>query len=141
MLFGDSNEFGESSEPSALPWDQIAPSDYQKYGDFSKFIPQLISMHNERIKSDPQFQNYVASVDEAVESHEKKYVSLNYDRREKEKDAEEEKQFEQENKIRKEQGLRLIQKGETPVEKTKNYDALLDETGHILADYILLSIG
>jgi hypothetical protein len=98
-------------------------------------------MHNSRIKNDPEFQNYVASVKEAEESHDKKYVSLNYDQREKEKEAEEEKQFELENKIRKEQGLKLIQKGEIPAEKTKNYDALLDETGYILADYILLSIG
>lgn len=139
--FGNSKEYGESSEPSALPWDQIAPTNYEKYGDLSKFIPQLISMHEERIKNDPEFQNYVASVNEAEESHEKKYVSLNYDQREKEKDAEEEKKFEEENRIRKEQGLKLIQKGETPAVKTKNYDALLDETGHILADYILLSIG
>ena len=139
--FGNSKEYGESSEPSALPWDQIAPTDYERYGDLSRFIPQLISMHKERIKNDPEFQNYVASVNEAEESHDKKYVSLNYDRREKEKDAEEEKKFEEENRIRKEQGLKLIQKGETPAVKTKNYDALLDETGHILADYILLSIG
>ncbi len=139
--FGDSKEYGESSEPSALPWDQIAPTDYEKYGGFSKYIPQLISMHKERIKNDPEFQNYIASVQDAEESHDKKYVSLNYDRREKEKEAEEEKKFEEENRIRKEQGLKLIQKGETPAKKTKNYDALLDETGHILADYILLSIG
>ena len=139
--FGNSKEYGESSEPSSLPWDQIAPTDYQKYGDFSQYIPQLISMHDERIKSDPEFQNYIASVKEAEESHEKKYVSLNYNQREKEKEAEEERKFEEENKIRKQQGLKLIQKGETPVEKTKNYDALLDETGHILADYILLSVG
>lgn len=139
--FGDSKEYGESSEPSALPWDRIAPTDYEKYGDFSRFIPQLISMHKERIKNDPEFQNYIASVQDAEESHDKKYVSLNYDRREKEKDDEEERKFEEENRIRKEQGLKLIQKGETPAEKTKSYDALLDETGHILADYILLSIG
>ena len=139
--FGNSKEYGESSEPSALPWDQIAPTDYEKYGDLSNFIPKLISMHNERIKHDPEFQNYVASVHDAEESHDKKYVSLNYDQREKEKEAEEERKFEEENRIRKEQGLKLIQKGETPAVKTKNYDALLDETGHILADYILLSIG
>ncbi len=139
--FGDSKEYGESSEPSALPWDQIAPTEYQKYGDFSKYIPQLISMHNERVKNDPEFQNYVESVNEAEESHDKKYVSLNYEKRDKEKEAAEDKKFEEENKIRKEQGLKLIQKGETPAVKTKNYDALLDETGHVLADYILLSIG
>ncbi len=139
--FGDSKEYGESSEPSALPWDQIAPTDYEKFGDFSKYIPQLISMHKERIKNDPEFQNYIASVNDAEKSHDKKYVSLNYDQREKEKEAEEDRKFEEENRIRKEQGLKLIQKGETPTVKTKNYDALLDETGHILADYILLSIG
>ena len=139
--FGDSKEYGESSEPSALPWDQIAPTEYQKYGDFSKYIPQLINMHDERIKNDPEFQNYIASVNEAEESHDKKYVSLNFDKRDKEKEAEEDKKFEEENRIRKVQGLKLIQKGETPAVKTKNYDALLDETGHVLADYILLSIG
>jgi carboxyl-terminal processing protease len=139
--FGNAKEYGESSNPSALPWDQIAPTEYQKYGDLSKFIPQLIDMHDKRIKIDPEFQNYVASVKDAEASHNKKYVSLNYDIREKEKEAEEERKFERDNKIRKQQGLKLIEKGETPVEKTKNYDALLDETGHILADYILLSIG
>ena len=139
--FGNSKEYGESSEPSSLPWDQIAPTDFQKYGDFSQYIPQLINMHNERIKNDPEFQNYVSSVKDAEESHDKKYVSLNYTQREKEKEAEEERKFEEENKIRKQQGLKLIQKGESPAEKTKNYDALLDETGYILADYILLSVG
>ncbi len=139
--FGNAKEYGESSNPSALPWDQIAPTEYQKYGDLSKYIPQLIDMHNERIKDDPEFQNYIASVKDAERSHDEKYVSLNYNVREKEKEAEEDRKFERENKIRKQQGLKLIEKGETPVEKTKNYDALLDETGYILADYILLSIG
>ncbi len=139
--FGDSKEYGESSEPSSLPWDQIEPTDYQKYGDFSKFIPELIKMHDERIKNDPEFEDYAASVQDAEISHDKKYISLNYDSREKQKQDEEDRKFERENKIRKEQGLKLIQKGETPTVKTKNYDALLDETGHILSDYILLSIG
>jgi len=139
--YGDSKEFGESSEPSALPWDQIAPTEYEKYGDLVKYIPQLLSKHNERTKNDPEFQNYINSVNEAEESHDKKYISLNYKQRQEQKEEQEDKQFEEENRIRKEQGLKLIQKGETPVEKTKNYDALLDETGYILADYILLSIG
>lgn len=139
--FGDSKEYGESSEPSSLPWDQIAPTDYQRYGDFTKYIPELTKMHDERIKKDPEFQDYIASVQDAEESHDKNYISLNYEKREKQKQDEEDQKFERENKIRKEQGLMLIQKGETPSVKTKNYDALLDETGHILSDYILLSIG
>jgi carboxyl-terminal processing protease len=139
--FGDSKEYGESSEPSALPWDQIAPTDYQKYGDFSSYIPQLIKLHDERVKKDPEFQDYVASVNDAEESHAKKYTSLNYDVRDKQKEADEEKEFERQNKIRKEQGLKLIQKGETPKVKTKNYDAILDETGYILSDYILMTVG
>ncbi|HSD62309.1 MAG TPA: carboxy terminal-processing peptidase, partial [Ignavibacteriaceae bacterium] len=139
--FSDSKEYGESSEPSALPWDQIEPTDYQKYGDFSRYIPDLVKMHEERVKNDPEFQDYAASVEDAEKSHDKKYVSLNYDIREKQKQQEEDEKFERENKIRKEQGLKLIQKGETPTIKTKEYDALLEETGHVLSDYILLSIG
>jgi len=139
--YGDSMEFGESSEPSALPWDQIAPTEYQKYSDLSKYIPELIKMHQERILSDLEFQDYIATVNDAEADHNKKYISLNYNTREKEKQEEEDAKFERENKIRKQQGLKQIQKGETPTIKTKNYDALLDETGQILSDYILLSIG
>lgn len=139
--FGDSKEYGESSEPSALPWDQIAPTDYQKYGDFTKYIPELVKKHEERIKNDPEFQDYAASVEDAEKSHDQKYMSLNYNMREKEKQQDEDAKFERENRIRKEQGLKLIQKGETPTVKTKVYDAILDETGYVLSDYILLSIG
>jgi carboxyl-terminal processing protease len=34
-------EFGESSDPSALPWDQIEPTEYIVYSDLKKLIPFL----------------------------------------------------------------------------------------------------
>ena len=71
----------------------------------------------------------------------KDFVSLKQDVRKKEKEALEEKRLARENELRKKQGLKLLQKGEVPTDNTKSKDAELFETGYILADYIMLTIG
>ena len=83
----------------------------------------------------------IQSVDHTKESMAKNSVSLNLDQRKKEKEQEEEKRLALENKIRAKKGLKLLKKGETPSDNSKNTDAELEETGHILADYILMTIG
>ncbi len=137
----DPKEFGESSEPSSLPWDQISPTKYTLYGNAKKYVPQLEKEHLKRINGeDAVWAKYIDEVNEYKEAHDKKDVSLNEDVRKKEQDELDQKKFERENEIRKKLGLKLLQKGETPADNTddpKN-DPLLDETGHILADYINL---
>jgi hypothetical protein len=62
--------------------------------------------------------------------------------RRKEKEEREEKRFQRENERRKIKGLKLLDKGETPPEdEIINNDPLLNESGHIIADFISLSIG
>jgi carboxyl-terminal processing protease len=39
----DPQEFGESSEPSALPWDQIDATSYKLFNNLNKFLPELVS--------------------------------------------------------------------------------------------------
>ncbi len=136
----DSNEYMESSEPSSLPWDQISPTAYQPYGNLKPFINKLIEMHDARIKNDPEFDEYLSEIKEFKDAHEKKTISLNEAVRKKEQDEADAKNFEKENERRKKLGLKLLQKGELPSDsdKTKD-DPLLDETGHILADFISIS--
>lgn len=43
------DKYGEDTEPSAMPWDTIAPSPYTKAGDFSAAIPTLTKLHNDRM--------------------------------------------------------------------------------------------
>ena len=136
----DAHDFGESSEPSALPWDQIRSTKYQVYSDLDKYIPGLRKMHEDRMDTSAEFDNVLEDIREYKESKNEKYVSLNEAVRKKEKEEEDNKRFERENERRKNKGLKLLEKGEKPTSK-ENTDPYLEETGHILADLIKLSIG
>jgi carboxyl-terminal processing protease len=136
----DPKDFGESSEPSSLPWDTISSTQYTKFGNIKKYVPELIKLHDERIKNDPEWEEYIGEVQEYKDEHDKKYVSLNEKVRKEEHDKMEQEELDRENAYRKSQGLKLLKEGETPPssEQDKN-DPLLDETAHILADYIAIS--
>jgi len=138
----DSHEYGESTEPSAMPWDQIKSSNFTAAGNLKPYIPELVSLHEARIKSDPEFTYLKEDIKEYKEANDKTSVSLNEEVRKKEKDEQEEKKFQRENERRQLKGLKLLQKGETPaeVDSTKN-DPILNESAHILADLIKLEIG
>jgi carboxyl-terminal processing protease len=137
----DAHEFGESSEPSALPWDQIKSSKFTPAGNLSPYIPKLTQIHEERIRKNPEFDYLKEDIEENKEAIDKKYISLNEEIRKKEKDDLEEKRFQRENERRKIKGLKLLQKGETATEENKKNDPLLDESAHVLADLIKLEIG
>ncbi len=131
----DTKEYGENTEKSALPWDQIAPASFQKYGDINKYLPELIKKHKERMEHTAEFDNVLEDIQEYQQAKSQKVVSLNEEVRKKEKNEQDQKEFEQENLRRKEKGLKLLKKGETPTKK-EDTDPYLKETGKILADYI-----
>jgi carboxyl-terminal processing protease len=137
----DVYDYGESSEPSALPWDQIKTSQYTPAGNLEPFISKLTQLHEERIKNNPEFDYLKEDIDENKEANAKKFVSLNEEVRKKEKDDLEEKRFQRENERRKLKGLKLLQKGETAKDEIKKNDPLLDESAHVVADLIKLQIG
>ncbi len=137
----DSKDFGESSEPSALPWDQIQPTAYKKFSNLSDIIPMLLKKHIQRFDKSPEYDYLMEDIDEFKEAQNKKYVSLNEEVRKKEKDELEEKRFQRENERRKLQGLTLLKKGEKPAADTSKDDPILDETGQILSDLIQSTVG
>jgi carboxyl-terminal processing protease len=137
----DPKEFGESSEPSALPWDRIQPTSYNIYTNLKQYIPELEKKHEKRMDSSAEFDNILEDIREYKEEKAEKYVSLNEDVRKKEKEKLENSRFERENERRKIKGLKLLQKGEIAPNKDKKDDPYLIETGHILADLINLTVG
>jgi len=138
--FVDPDEFGESSEPTALPWDQIDGTDYKTYNDLSSIIPRLITSSKERINKNPEFDFINDDIEEYKLSREKRFISLNEDVRRKEKEAAEEKSFTRENDRRKIKGLTLLKKGEVPPDDVdQETDPYLDETSLILSDMIRIS--
>lgn len=138
----DAHEFGESSEPSALPWDQIKSSQYQMFGDLKMNLSKLKSLHEERIKTDPEFDFLLEDIQLYKDSKLKRLISLNEKIRRQEKEESDERSFQRENERRKLKGLTLLKKGEVDTtKKEKESDPILEESGNILADLISLSIG
>jgi carboxyl-terminal processing protease len=138
----DAKDFGESNEPSALKWDKIEPAEYELFYELFLIIPELQKLSKQRRETDLEFEYFREDIDEYNKSIKDKYVSLNEDVRRKEKEEREEKSFQRENERRKIKGLRLLDKGETPPEDEKlNDDPFLNESAHIIADFISLTIG
>ncbi len=130
----DPKVYGESSDKSALPWDQIKATEYTPFGNLKPYIPELLKKHQERMNETTEFDPIIEDIEEYKEDKEQKYVSLNEDVRKKEKDELEQKRFERENERRKNKGLKLLNKGELSKENNKNDDPELNESAHIVAD-------
>lgn len=135
----DPKEFGESSEISALPWDQIDPSNYQIYSNLNQIFPELNTLSEKRRSNDIEFQFLVEDINSYQESRDKIYISLNSEIRKQEKEAADEKEFQRENERRQVKGLKLLDKGEVPEKKDDETDIFLTETALIVTDMIGLS--
>ncbi|MDH5598136.1 MAG: carboxy terminal-processing peptidase, partial [Cyclobacteriaceae bacterium] len=71
-------EFGESSEPSALPWDKIGNTTFQIRSDISEGLKQeILNDYSRRLKNDPDLNKLVEEVNQLKESMSEKEVSLN----------------------------------------------------------------
>ncbi len=83
----NAEEFGESSKPSALPWDQIATADFTPldYVD-DKLLRDLRTRHNQRLKSDQSLVDLQYDVDQVKKDRERNMISLNLEVRKKERE-------------------------------------------------------
>lgn len=137
----DAHEFGESSEPSALPWDQISSAEFNQYENFSEYIPFLKDKHELRIKSDPLFQAYLEDVTQSRENRERNLISLNESVRKKEKEEQEKKKELRKSKSTNSISVKLLGKEEISDKESLSEDVLLNESAFILADLIYLTAG
>ena len=137
----DPQEFGESSETSALPWDQIDPTDFKLYSDLDKILPELILSSEKRRNSDPEFNYLIEDINTYKETRNQRYISLNEEVRKQKKEADDEKEFQRENERRQRKGLKLLEKGEVPEKNEDTDDIFITETAMIVTDMINLSGG
>ncbi|MBT8381515.1 MAG: carboxy terminal-processing peptidase [Ignavibacteriaceae bacterium] len=138
----DANNFGESSEPTALKWDQIKSTEFEKFEELSRVLPELTESSKLRQKNNPDFEYLMYEIEEYKLQQEKQFVSLNENLRLKEKEIEEEREFQRENIRRKKKGLKLLDKDEVPSEEEVDEDdPFLKESALIVTDLIYLNKG
>lgn len=88
----DPEQFGESSSPSALPWDEIAGTFYQKTPLVSdRVISGLARAYNERIKTDSLLNKFIKETERAKRNLQDTRISLNEEVRKRELETEAER--------------------------------------------------
>lgn len=87
-----SDEFGESSSPSALPWDQIKSSKFRPMRTVSEeLISTLQAQYQDRLRNDEELISLVQDIEDVKKLRAKTLISLNIEERKKEKQEMEEK--------------------------------------------------
>lgn len=133
----DADEFGESANKSALPWDQIKPTRFNATNDVN---PQLLSRLNEdydlRVKSNDELKNLIEEAAELKNNLEKTLVSLNYDVRKREMEESEKRRAARTSM----EGTTIDAENKTVLESSEISDKYLKE-GVIIFSEMLNAVG
>jgi carboxyl-terminal processing protease len=83
----NADEMGESSQPTALPYDEVEDAGFVKTNNINeKIINKLDAKFQSRLKSDEALKELVIDLEEYKSQKDKKEYSLNYELRKKEKE-------------------------------------------------------
>ncbi|HEX6227040.1 MAG TPA: carboxy terminal-processing peptidase [Chryseolinea sp.] len=130
-------QFGESSSPSALPWDEIKGTLYQKTPMINdKVISSLTKAYQDRLKTDVSLQRFVSETQETEQSYKETKVSLNEVTRKKEMEEAEKKKAAND-KL----NTKIVGKEGTPVDLMDMDDEYLREGLFVLGDLIATKLG
>lgn len=133
-------EWGESQEENALPWDNIRPARYQPSAEIRAKVKMLNDRHLERIAVEPEFAFLATDIEEYKENKDINFVSLNEKERLAEKDEISEKRLARRNLRLERLGFDKVKdlEQDTP-EELDSLDPFLEETARITADLISTS--
>jgi len=147
----DINKIGESALPDALPWSRIMPVRYHAYPDMKDYLGRLKTRHLARSRNAPDFAYLLASSEDIQENQQQTLLPLDETSRKLFVEKNEQRRLVIENRRRIAKGMKPIEKltdlndeietEEEPHGKNNpdEPDPLLIESGHILADLIILS--
>ena len=129
-------QFGESASPSALPWDVIKKTEFQKTPDITdKLVVGLTKNYQDRLKFDATLKRYAGEIDDIKKNLSETKISLNEIKRKQEmEEAEKKKAVNLATKISNKEGL-------STDDLSKLKDEYLREGLLILADLVTRRIG
>ncbi len=131
------DKYGESSEPRALPWDTIDPSNFTSVANLANARVELKKLHDQRMDASFEFKNLQEDIAEYAKRDAEISITLNEAQLKKERDAQDAKSVARENQRRVAKGLPANYKKGEPKPKD-DIDFIRDESLQIMADYINL---
>jgi len=134
----DPEEWGESKEKNALPWDQIPKAQYTQLNDINIDVNYLTSLYQERIKNNREFNYLLKDIDTYKAEKDDTAISLNLIERKSKREERKAKQLIRVNE-------RLVNMGKDKVvdledlpDELEELDPFLDESARITFDLITL---
>ncbi|PTB88575.1 tail-specific protease, partial [Pseudidiomarina aestuarii] len=131
--FLSADEFGESSQDNALPWDQLESA---RYAPLKEFEPTRINQWqqtvDERIQENPEFVYVLEDIEEFKADQDQAWISLVLAERKAEQEREDAKKLERAN-------ARLVRLGKEPVEKLEDLPNEIEVEDPYLTETIALS--
>ena len=116
----DMKEYGEEKEDNALPWDKIPSVNYSEVTKARDSVAELTKKHRDRMAKDPEFIALNEDLKVRDERRDRKFLSLNYEKRKAENDKDDDKRL-------KDLNARFKREGKKPLKDIndlpKDYDA------------------
>ncbi len=135
----DPEEWGESKEENALPWDQIDKAQYTKLNDINTDVSYLTSLYQQRIKDNSEFNYLLTDIEKYKAEKDVKTISLNLETRKAKREARKEKQLIRANERLASMGKDKVTTLDDLPDDLDELDPFLDETARITFD--LISLG
>ena len=132
----DPQDWGESQEENALPWDSIKRATYSTFGDTSQAAKQLSEMHEKRVKADPEFAYIFEDIAQYKSKEDDKTLSLVESERVKEREERNAKRLKRANERLARQGLEPVKSLDDLPEDQPEIDPFLDEAANITYDLL-----
>ena len=116
----DMKEYGEEKEDNALPWDKIPSVNYSEVTKARDSVAELTKKHQDRMAKNPEFIALNEDLKVRDERRDRKFLSLNYEKRKAENDKDDDKRL-------KDLNARFKREGKKPLKDIndlpKDYDA------------------
>ena len=131
-------DWGESKEENALPWDHIQQAKYTPLNELNKDIEYLSSLYQQRIKDNPEFNYLLEDISTYQAEKDDKTISLNLATRQSERELRKTKRLLRVNEQLVLLGKEKIADLDDLDDELDDLDPFLDEAARITFDFISL---
>ncbi|MFC3198816.1 carboxy terminal-processing peptidase [Parapedobacter deserti] len=130
-------KYGESSEPSALPWDQIKPADFVTIADLKPTIAQLEAKHQDRMEKSPAYKFLLEDIETMKRQESETSVALQEEKLKKEREENRLKSKARSDALQ-QMRINLPLGGGAATDVDEGLDFIQEESLAVMADYMAL---
>ncbi len=131
------DKIGEDTEPSALPFDMVKPSNFRAVANLNDVKANLLKLHEQRMSNSVAYKILQDDIADSKKRDGQTTITLNQAKLKAERDSLEAKSLSRLNELRSARGLAPVKKGDKI--KDEAYDFVQEESLQIMVDLIKLS--